>query len=216
MQEGAFALIDCLGWKGIWRREKPELLIKKVRNIEKFVQTQLSENSALFFILAPPASLTCGLLKPHIRFLSDSVAISLKYNIPKNKKLGELEKAYLVNALCYVVNKVLYLFIQDEPALVMRGCITYGEHLCKGNFLIGPAVDEAAEGERIAEGAFVWLHPTADPSYKKFLDIRQEQISKMPAMPVLPESVKIEGFGNPSLSGVRYALRNMSNSPISL
>jgi hypothetical protein len=59
------------------------------------------------------------------------------------------------------------IFIEDDPCLVLRGCISFGPHICDGNFIIGPAVDEAAEYMNIAEGAFVWLLPNAEAIFVK-------------------------------------------------
>jgi hypothetical protein len=38
--------------------------------------------------------------------------------------------------------------------------VAFGDFLIEEPFILGPAVDEAAEAERVPEGAFVWLCPS--------------------------------------------------------
>jgi hypothetical protein len=42
-----------------------------------------------------------------------------------------------------------------------RGVVTFGEAAIEENFVVGPAVDEAAEAMNAAQGALVWLTPSA-------------------------------------------------------
>jgi hypothetical protein len=129
--------------------------------------------------------------------LSDSVAISLRYKdknesvrqsntlvgkrrpkkqVDKKEKgkgrveerrVNKREKSYLVWLIAASTIKILDLFLEGEPSLLLRGCITYGEHEKRENFIVGPAVDIAAENMDAAQGAFVWLHPTAIPKFKR-------------------------------------------------
>ncbi|MGA2936119.1 MAG: hypothetical protein ABSF52_03355 [Syntrophobacteraceae bacterium] len=62
------------------------------------------------------------------------------------------------------------VFIQDNPPLLLRGCITSGEYATEHNFLIGPAVDNAAEYMNCAQGAFVWFAPSAAIIIDKWID----------------------------------------------
>jgi len=50
---------------------------------------------------------------------------------------------------------------ENDPTLVYRGCIAFGEFEIREQFLIGPAIDEAAEAEKLADGALIWLCPSA-------------------------------------------------------
>jgi hypothetical protein len=159
MQEGAFALIDCLGFKGIWRRTDPTLLLRKLSNIEQVVSDRVLKQEAFKF-------LSFGTVRPHVRLLSDTVAISLHYEAKDDQEPEGWQKNFLVGSICYSVIEVLSLFLQGDPPLVLRGCISYGEHLSEGNFMVGPAVDEAAEHMNIAEGAFIWLLPSAAERYR--------------------------------------------------
>ena len=53
------------------------------------------------------------------------------------------------------------LALQEAPALAYRGCIAFGEFDMEEGFVIGGAVDEAAEHMEKAEGAFIWCAPSA-------------------------------------------------------
>lgn len=162
MQEGAFALVDCLGFKGIWKRADPELLIQKLLKIEEIVNEHLTSNALAF------RHLSFGPIRVHVRLLSDTVAISLQYEKQVGKEPESWQTNILVPLICDSIIRVLHLFLEGEPPLVLRGCVTYGEHLSNGNFIVGPAVDDAAEHMNIPEGAFVWLHPTAASKFRRF------------------------------------------------
>jgi hypothetical protein len=159
VQEGAFALIDCLGFKGVWKRTNPTLLLQKLSQIERTAVKQIAEREDL-------KHFSFSLITPRIRLLSDTVAISLQYEKKEGETPDEYQKNYLVIIACHVVIQILDLFITGEPYLVLRGCITYGEHLSEGNFIVGPAVDEAAEHMNVAEGAFIWLLPSEAIRYR--------------------------------------------------
>ena len=61
------------------------------------------------------------------------------------------------------------LYIKGAPHLMLRGCITYGEHVTHENFLVGPAVDATAEYMNSAQGAFVWFLPPAAATVKHMI-----------------------------------------------
>lgn len=152
MSEGAFALIDCLGFKGIWQREgiTPEAVLNKLHKVR---DEALNGQWLEWYVSDVPTELKT-------LFLSDTTAISLKYK--DSNTVHQNEHGYLVRWLGGIVCRVIQLFLDDAPHLVLRGCITYGRHISDGqSFLIGPAVDIAAEYMNVADGAFVWLHPSA-------------------------------------------------------
>jgi hypothetical protein len=159
MKEGAFALIDCLGFKGIWNRTDPTLVIEKLLNIEEIVSKEI-------VALKIPLNDKYGPVCVNVRLLSDTVAISLKFD---DEILDEERKGLLITYMCYSVGQILSMFIEEEPVLVLRGCISFGQHISKGNFIVGPAVDDAAEYMNIAEGAFVWLLPNAAEIYENYI-----------------------------------------------
>ena len=86
----------------------------------------------------------------------------------------------MVWLICASTIRVLDIYLKGEPSLVLRGCITYGEYEHKitetGSFIVGPAVDDAAENMEISQGAFVWLRPEAAALYRYAVEIQQETI----------------------------------------
>jgi hypothetical protein len=190
MREGAFALIDCLGFKGIWKRteqslpleEHQTLLLEKLRRILDQIHLQLIAGLP-YHLLRRDVVLTASLL-------SDSVAISLRYENDdgkddarkrKGQRLQEMrEKSYLVWLICASTVRVLDLYLQGQPGLVLRGCITFGyyEHNTTetGSFIVGPAVDDAAEKVEISQGAFVWLHPEAAELYRYAVRVQRKTV----------------------------------------
>jgi hypothetical protein len=155
MREGAFALIDCLGFRGIWKRHDPAILANKLKNISSEINAHTSGILPNEYLKEP--------LRTEVTLLSDSVAISMQYEDCKSRSAEY--KNYLVWLLCCTTIKVLDLFLKDEPHLVLRGCVTYGEFDMVGNFIFGPAVDDAAEYAEVSQGAFVWLLPEAAQMY---------------------------------------------------
>lgn len=159
MKNGAFAMIDCLGFKRIWKRTKPDVVIRKLLRLETSVKSQIiSKMRDIRFMSDPIIS---------IRFLSDTVVVSVQNKdiVTKNKKDNAAE---LVGVCCLAIPLLLDMFLKDEPNLTLRGCITFGSHICDGNFIVGPAVDEAAEHMNAADGAFVWLLPEAAALNERF------------------------------------------------
>ncbi len=51
MQKGAFALIDCLGFKGIWGRHPPQDVINKLVKINELIGKMISEDNPEFEVL---------------------------------------------------------------------------------------------------------------------------------------------------------------------
>jgi hypothetical protein len=181
MREGAFALIDCLGFKGIWKRPDSALLLDKLENIVEKIQPQFLMKGIPYDLLQRRF-----IIKPSL--LSDSVAISLQYKDDAYKKevTGDKkrekrkdkkrEKSYLVWLICASTIKILDLYLEGKPSMLLRGCITYGPLAHKENFIVGQAVDDAAENMEICQGAFVWLTPEVASLYRYAVEIQQETI----------------------------------------
>lgn len=164
MQEGAFVLIDCLGFKGIWKRTDPELLLQKFSKLGPSIQERLGKLELLFSFGESER------LRIHNRLLSDTVAISLQLEGREGGEYSDSDRQVLVCCACLITPLVMYWFLEGDPPLVLRGCVTYGRHFIENNFIAGPAIDEAAEYMNLAEGALVWLHPSAATLYRECRD----------------------------------------------
>lgn len=138
MDEGALLLCDCLGFRGIWKRVDPQQLINKLKSAE-------TEAAASVVPKYAATKLTFGPVRFHLRLLSDTVALSVQYAKNPEEVPNEWQQNFLVGIACESASVLAKLFIDDDMPLPLRGCISFGRHLCEGNFLVGPAVDEAAE-----------------------------------------------------------------------
>jgi hypothetical protein len=166
MKEGALVLLDCLGFRGIWNRVDPEKLVNKLKSMEK-------EAAARVVSKYSSSALSFGRIRSHLSLLSDTVALSVQYEEDGYKSGGypdERQKDLLVSVACESAGVLANLFIDSEIPLPLRGCISFGRHLSDGNFLIGPAVDQAAEYMNEPEGAFIWVLPGALERQKRFIE----------------------------------------------
>jgi len=96
----------------------------------------------------------------------------------------ERQKNLLVSVACESAAVLDHLFIDSEMPLPLRGCISLGRHFCDGDFLIGPAVDQAAEYMNEPEGAFIWVLPGVVERHKSFRD-RALEIMNAPKETIL-------------------------------
>jgi hypothetical protein len=92
-------------------------------------------------------------------FLSDTIVIGLAASEPRI--VPTVMHAGSVLHACYRAATLLSEALATEPHLAYRGCVTFGRFDIAGTFLLGPAIDEAASYYEQAEGAFVWLAPSA-------------------------------------------------------
>lgn len=157
---GAVAVLDALGFKGIWKSWRPEDILRKledtVNRTDGFEAEQLLHGEV-------------HRLKQvrRLRFLSDTIVIASSITAnPEAEASPSMLAGYDRDALFDVCNAVAGLqrwMLRSAlgPPLAYRGAIAFGEFLIRGSFLIGPAVDEAAEAEKLAEGALVWFCPSA-------------------------------------------------------
>jgi len=164
MKDGALVLVDCLGFRGIWNRVNPQQLIDRLKLIE-------TEAAARVVPRYSSSMLSFGPIRFHLRLLSDTVVLSIQYE-PDAYADGavpdERQKNLLVSVACESAAVLAYLFMDSEMPLPLRGCVSFGGHLCDGNFLIGPAVDQAAEYMNEPEGAFIWVLPGVAERHKTF------------------------------------------------
>lgn len=171
MKTGAFALLDCLGFKGIWQRVSADLVIGKLDAIEEWLGAGEWAKKLAFSKDHP------DLLTGKVILLSDTIAVSITRK-EENMLPGLIPIALMVK----LIEEINKRFLVDEPHLLLRGCVTYGEHLATDRFIIGPAVDRAAEYEKLPNGSFVWLEPAAAREYKEYLRFMEAM-----SIPVYPK-----------------------------
>jgi hypothetical protein len=178
MKSGAFALIDALGFRGIWKRVREEDLLTKLRAVAKRTTEFASFSNEMPDPVGSP-----GLKGDmHVSFLSDSIAMAVELG----KEPADSNATPEARAVGWVVLQLSGLLREaalTDPPLAYRGVVTFGEFTIDDRFILGPAVDEAARYEREAEGAFVWLDPVA----KRILEDDPHE----KADPAFPESAHL-------------------------
>jgi hypothetical protein len=174
MQEGSLILVDCLGFRGIWNKVDPARLIDRLKSAETIA-------AARVLAILSQGQLSFGPLRTHLKFLSDTVALSIQYETPDSQRSpDERQLDLLVSVACQLAGTLAKLFVDGDIPLPLRGCISFGQHLCDGNFLVGPAVDEAAQYMDEPEGAFIWLLPKAAERHQRFIDRSFKLITNSP------------------------------------
>jgi hypothetical protein len=160
MTEGALALLDCLGFKGIWDRGvSPELILKFLKEAKSH-----ADNSPTFAAI--------GFIGTNVKisvvFISDTIAVSIRFVAPPSKP--ELASGYLVMLAIHLSIELSKRFVAAPVPLMFRGVITYGAHIAEDSFILGPAVDEAATSAETTEGAFIWLSPKSQTYFRSYID----------------------------------------------
>jgi hypothetical protein len=75
-----------------------------------------------------------------------------------------------------IARDIILEALRSTPPLLFRGCIATGEMSESSDFLIGPAVDEAAERYEKADGPFLWLSESALEIERRFADTYNERL----------------------------------------
>lgn len=177
-KRGAIALLDALGFKGIWRRHgvTPRQVISKLSRLQWAAQEWLERSG----VEVNPKLLAEGLAPPHnvVRFVSDSVYIAAWPTTPIPESLGiehEIDPDRLGMLMCLatvtlIAQGLMLAALSDEPALIYRGVVTVGDFEIheRESFVVGPAVDEVASLEREADAALVWMTPAARATFDMY------------------------------------------------
>ena len=167
MRRGAIAIIDILGFKGIWRRFSEEAVVRSLQALvassEEDVRRATDGPENMIDFIAPV-------------FLSDTVAFGLTAKAPAEanaalEAAGTLELVgpfdqerldswtvwHMGNFLAHLMRRALV----GEVPFAFRGAVAFGRFGMTDRFLIGEAVDDAAKLHEKAHGAIVGFAPSA-------------------------------------------------------
>ena len=145
MKTGAVALIDALGFRGIWGRHKPDEVLTALRNTKDWFEARIKEQ----FSSQP-------WMQCEVAFLSDTIAVSMALAESTDNREA-MSVLYLADVISWVLDRVL----RSDVVLAYRGAIAVGSYEVSPHFLIGQTIDEAASAHELAQGAFIWLTPGA-------------------------------------------------------
>jgi len=140
--KGIIVLLDVLGMKGIWKREKPKDVSKRWNNFIKKFERQVNE------------TLKDTTLKPEFHAFSDTIMITVKTLEIKTDLIRLTRSLYLPFITSIIIG------------MPLRGCIAVGEFHRDSTLIIGQAIDEAAEYYQVPQ----WVGISASPTTNKLIE----------------------------------------------
>jgi class 3 adenylate cyclase len=165
MRHGAFVMLDALGFRGIWKRHAPEAVVAQLGALAAAMQKEADR------LAGPPGDWLSPLTFVKPVFLSDTIVFGLEMKPLDaiNEKRATLGVTYdqhtlaaeAVRLAAHLAAVLQRRALVGTPALAYRGCISLGGFGMTDRFVIGEAVDEAAAFEKLPQGAFVVLGPSA-------------------------------------------------------
>lgn len=145
MPSVAVALIDALGFKGIWRHEDPATVVSALRTYREMARRMNEE------VGGQPSPFTF-----HAQAVSDTLIFATA--APEGTQALEQRMVELLGIILAAVTR--NAFLHTLP-LAFRGYLSLGEGLLEDGVLVGEAIDEAASKYERADAACVWLSPRA-------------------------------------------------------
>ena len=146
MQTGGLAFLDCLGFKGIWRKHSPEAVLGRLQ----LIQREADE----FFQTIPKESR----MRIHTAFLADTIVVGVTI-----ARECEFLASVALHLTAIAASKVMQTLLDGDPSIVVRGCLNFGQFIVRGSHIIGPAIDDAHTLHERTNGAIVWLRPDLAP-----------------------------------------------------
>src|ERR1700687_1740403 len=110
MKTGAVALIDALGFRGIWERHVPDDVLAELNTMKDWLETRVKAQ----FCSQP-------WIQCEAAFLSDTIAISMALD-----ESAENREALSVLYLAEVISWVLDRALRSSISLAYRGAIVVG------------------------------------------------------------------------------------------
>ncbi|EPA06186.1 hypothetical protein [Candidatus Nitrosarchaeum limnium] len=139
LKHGAIALIDILGVKGIWARQKTDEVIKIWKSIIEDFEILREDISQI------PTN------KISIKIHSFSDTLIIEYEGDDTANILSFMATHLTYPFCHSLLEKIYL----------RGAISVGEFYSSGSMIIGPAIDEAAKWYEHYDWMGISLTPSA-------------------------------------------------------
>jgi hypothetical protein len=167
MQSGAVVVLDAVGFKGIWKSWKPEAIIASLKTAASYAKERATPGPV------GTIDLVVRQLESQVRVFSDTVVLTVACSPRSEEETsplspGDVAVAESVKVACSMASRFVGKAGCLDPPLVYRGAVSAGAFVIDEEFLLGPAVDEAASEEKRAEGAFIWLAPSALSAFEKY------------------------------------------------
>ncbi|HVP10724.1 MAG TPA: hypothetical protein VMV94_05985, partial [Phycisphaerae bacterium] len=195
MKDGAVVILDVLGFKGIWRRRDPGDVIRKMHLLGK-VGEAIRKNQLM--------RLSCKAVRRNVVVLSDTIVVTCHLDSVEGSPPDVVARARALSVYvaCKTAATAISLVASSEtggPDMALRGCVSIGEFDPDGTTIIGEAVDDAAEYEKLAQAAIVWFTPGARTRYES---LRNSGAMAVPAStPLLEKPLIVHDYAVPLKDG---------------
>lgn len=205
---GAVAFLDALGFKGIWERSSPAEVLAKLDLLQIAYRRWVPSAQTLM----PEGHVT---ILSKASFLSDTIIVTAWCPSQIDPDLALFGKWHCLLHVVLAANILQHSALIGRPSLTYRGVVTVGDFLVSdvGDQIVGPAVDEAAEKERLADGPFVWLTDTAEDLLKRLDSVEWFRVFRELFGDQLPLLEHDLPFRDGS-TGKRHVILPFSNVPI--
>lgn len=164
---GAIAVLDALGFKGIWSRLEADVVFGKLRRLRDTVLEDVFQANAKYQTMMASETIT-----RHAKFFSDTAVVGTSVRpgggmfpaFPTQNEgalFGQVREDHSVRDILATLVRFLGVAAAKPAPFAYRGCISSGEFAIEDDFLLGPAIDDAAVLANEPDGAFVMLTPEA-------------------------------------------------------
>ena len=184
LADSAVAVVDALGFKGIWKRYEPDKLLSLLESLRQTTDEWITFGNEQ---LHKEVRVTTALF-------SDTLVLTATR--PDSSTATDSD---LLRILAKSVLKLTTFALTTEIPIAYRGAMSFGQLVANDRFFIGPAIDEAAEWAEAADAAIVWLCPSAYEAFGTPKPGTHDELY------FVPWAVPIKGVG----PFVTYALNTM-------
>jgi hypothetical protein len=181
------ALVDALGFRGIWKRHKSATIYRDVFGTLSKVRRAAEAGNRQKSFSTKEVELT-------IAGFSDTIILIGEPIDPTKANAVHVTLTHIAE----VVAELMHAAARAELPLAYRGSIAVGEVAISDGMYVGEAIDEAAEWYEIADAAVVVLTPSA----RRVIEAGE------PSPNIVSTQVPIKGHGSLSL----YAVNPFFNS----
>ena len=142
MMQGFVALIDVLGFKGIWERNDSDSLLQRMHEMETALKKSVESRKRRL-------TESDDIVQIHVAFLSDTIAIGAGYRSAEPIDLLSDEHRELAFSIVSSLSRiVVHSWAKDSPHLAVRGCVSAGEYAMKGALRILAKADTIGGNKR--------------------------------------------------------------------
>jgi hypothetical protein len=160
MRKGVVGIMDALGFKGIWKRLGVPATLSMLRHVKDAGAAQTQFTNELSRMLWQRIAADAREPSFALRVVSDTIIVAAQGwddALPNPRSHAEYFLAQVVG----ICRECLSVAAKEPEPVSFRGCIAVGDVCIQDDFVLGDAVDEAAQWHEQAEAALVWLAPSA-------------------------------------------------------